>query len=149
MGYEVTRSIEWDMAHRIPLHGGRCQNLHGHRYRAEITCTAVALDEVGFVVDFGCIKRLVGSWVDEHWDHNTVYQRGDTFMDNLRLQYEATWPGEPETLRHWHATESAPTAENLAQALHQVASELLEREGLRVLSVSLWETPNCRARYDP
>lgn len=148
MSYEVTRRLEWDMAHRIPLHGGRCQHLHGHRYAAEITCTARELNKQGFVIDFGLIKELVGAWVDRHWDHNTCYQAGDKFMEALERAALEAWKG-PGGRRVWYPLEKAPTAENLAEKLHEVATELLERVGIEVVRVDLWETPNCRARFEP
>ena len=73
----VTRRLEWDAMHRIPLHESKCRAFHGHRYAAEITCTAPQLDDLGRVVDFGVIKQLVGSWIDDHWDHTAILMEGD------------------------------------------------------------------------
>lgn len=145
--YDVTRRLEWDMAHRIPLHGGKCQHLHGHRYRAEITCRASKLDDMGAVVDFGLIKQLVGKWVDRFWDHNTCYYGGDGFMEALDRAAGEFWDGAAPQ-REWFVLGKAPTAENLAEKLYGVASELLREHDIRVVSVDLWETPNCRARYE-
>ena len=41
-----TRLLAWDAAHRIPRHESKCAALHGHRYTAEITCAAEALDDI-------------------------------------------------------------------------------------------------------
>jgi 6-pyruvoyltetrahydropterin/6-carboxytetrahydropterin synthase len=146
--YEVTRRIEWDMAHRIPLHGGKCQHLHGHRYAAEITCRARELDEMGAVVDFGLIKQLVGGWVDAHWDHNTCYYGGDGYMEALDRAHSEAWSGAvPE--REWFVLDKPPTAENLAEELCGVANDLLSDHNIQVVRIDLWETPNCRATYEP
>lgn len=148
MSYEVTRRVEWDMAHRIPRHGGNCQHLHGHRYSAEITCRSADLDEVGVVVDFAAIKGLVGRWIDDHWDHNTVYQAGDPFMEALARTAEEAWCGDV-SWRRWYEMGDAPTAENLARKIYDVATNLLRTRGIAVVRVDLWETPNCWARYEP
>jgi len=146
--YDVTRRIEWDMAHRIPLHGGKCQYLHGHRYAAEITCRGTELDEMGAVVDFGLIKQLVGGWVDKHWDHNTCYQVDDRWMSRLCTEARMLWEDDQNPPPPWFALQKAPTAENLAEKLYGVAEDLLREHKIRVVSVDLWETPNCRARYE-
>lgn len=149
--YEVTRRIEWDMAHRIPGHAGNCRHLHGHRYRAEITCQSAALDDLGFVVDFGVVKRLVGAWVEEYWDHNTCYGADDVWMRRLSTEAVMLWDyGEDgkDRPRPWYALAKAPTAENLAERLYEVATELLIDHGIKVVSVDLWETPNCRAHFE-
>ena len=53
----VTRRYEWDMAHRLPEHSGKCSRLHGHRYVAEIDVEG-EIDQAsgsshGMVLDFG------------------------------------------------------------------------------------------------
>jgi 6-pyruvoyltetrahydropterin/6-carboxytetrahydropterin synthase len=73
----VTRVFEWDSAHRVLRHESKCSTLHGHRYRAEIACTAERLDGCGRVIDFGEIKARVGQWIDSHWDHTTLVNRAD------------------------------------------------------------------------
>ena len=59
---EVTigRSYRFESAHFLPKvpDGHRCRHLHGHNYRVEIVMTG-ALDERGFVVDFGEIDADV------------------------------------------------------------------------------------------
>lgn len=147
--YEVTRRLEWDMAHRIPLHDNNCRHLHGHRYRAEVTCRASELDEMGAVVDFGLIKQLVGKWIDDNWDHNTCYQKDDIWMSRMCTEAVMLWDyNENGPPREWFALEKAPTAENLAEKLYEVASGLLAEHGIQVVRIDLWETPNCRASFE-
>jgi 6-pyruvoyltetrahydropterin/6-carboxytetrahydropterin synthase len=131
-GVTCTRRIEWDAGHRVPLHGGKCQHVHGHRYAAEITCSVDVLTPEGFVVDFGEVKRIVGGWVDDAWDHVFIAQAGDPVGYAI------------EDLGHrvyWLTT--APTAENLAAHLLVKARELLMTvPGLTVDRVRVYETPN-------
>ena len=54
-----TRRLEWDAMHRIPRHESKCAAFHGHRYAAEITCSAPELDDLGRVVDFGVVAQRV------------------------------------------------------------------------------------------
>lgn len=67
-----TRRIEFDAAHRVFKHEGKCKHLHGHRYALEATFAAANLDKLGRVVDFAVIKEVLGAWIMEHWDHATI-----------------------------------------------------------------------------
>jgi 6-pyruvoyltetrahydropterin/6-carboxytetrahydropterin synthase len=138
--HEATRRIEWDMGHRVPLHGGKCKTPHGHRYVAEITVRGEVGRE-GFVLDFAEIKRLVGGWIDDNLDHTTAYQRGDAMMTAISEINDATG------LKPFFAMVNAPTAENLAQLIGREASALLD--GFDVVEVKIWETPNCSATWRP
>jgi 6-pyruvoyltetrahydropterin/6-carboxytetrahydropterin synthase len=131
----VTRLIEFDAGHRLVGHESKCAHMHGHRYRAEIRCTAEALDKVGRVIDFGVIKQLVGGWVDDHWDHAFIVNRQDTKVLALLVEMNQ---------RHY-VLPWEPTAENLARVLLEQARWLLGPHGVQVEAVKLWETPNCYA----
>lgn len=127
------------MGHRVPLHDSKCKNLHGHRYAAEVSCAAEQLTEEGFVIDFGEIKRILGAWIDEHWDHNVVYQASDGLLAPMAQAHRS------HGLRQWYAIEAPPTAEHLARYLFDKAVELLADHRVRVTRVRIYETPNCWA----
>lgn len=131
----VTRRLEWDAMHRIPLHESKCRAFHGHRYVAEITCVAPQLDELGRVVDFGVIKSLVGTWIDDHWDHTAILMSGDPEATPIAEANERL--GRPV---YW--MKAHPTAENIVSELAGVAQRLLDPTGVTVVRIRLWETPN-------
>lgn len=133
----ITKRFEFDAAHRLLNHEGKCANLHGHRYVAELTVSGPALDHVGRVVDFGELKRTVGHWIDEHWDHGYVYQVGDP-VGALAQEFGKTYP-----------MLLPPTAENMVLDLAVIAAVLLGHTPLRVVQVRLYETPTCWADYRP
>jgi 6-pyruvoyltetrahydropterin/6-carboxytetrahydropterin synthase len=132
-----TRRLEFDAAHRVTRHESKCRNLHGHRYAVEITVEADGLDECGRVVDFGEVKSIVGTWIDERWDHGTLLHPDD--VDLHALCDASGW-------RHYTMS-SEPTAENIAAELGRVAGELLAGRGLRIVRVRVYETPNCWADW--
>ena len=138
-----TRRLEWDAAHRVPRHESKCRAWHGHRYAAEITCSAPQLDDRGRVVDFGVIKERVGAWIDQHWDHTVLLQRGDDDPAVAVLAASNEASGRPV---YW--MDGAPTAENIAAELAGCASDLLRETGVTVESVRVWETPNCSAQWN-
>ena len=128
--------IEFDSAHRVMKHESKCRNLHGHRYRIELTVVG-DLDPLGRVIDFGEMKRLVGAWVDEQLDHGTLLNANDD--DLIELCRQNGWK--------LYVMDCNPTAENIARDVFWAAASLLEPAGITVDRVRLFETPNCWSDY--
>jgi 6-pyruvoyltetrahydropterin/6-carboxytetrahydropterin synthase len=130
--FSVTREITFCYGHRLLNYSGKCRHLHGHNGRAVITLSAASLDELGMVMDFTRLKRVVGGWIDDHLDHKMLLHKDDPILPYLREQ------GEPVFV-----LDVNPTAENIAHLIFQVASE----QGFPVTEVRLWETDSCFAAY--
>lgn len=137
-----TRRLEWDAAHRVPGHEGQCAAWHGHRYVAEVSCAADALDAVGRIIDFGAIKSLVGGWIDTHWDHTAILMAGDPDPGAQAIAASNAAAGRPV---YW--MDAPPTAENLVLELARIARDQLGARGIEVVAIRLWETPNCSAEW--
>lgn len=140
----VTRRLEWDAMHRIADHESVCKAFHGHRYVAEITCTAPRLDALGRVIDFAVIKSQVGGWIDAHFDHTAILQKGDSDPAALAVVASNKAMGKPAYL-----LDGPPTAENIALELARQSERLLEPFAITVSQVRVWETPNCSATWTP
>lgn len=136
-----TRRLEWDAMHRVPGHDGACRAFHGHRYAAEITC-AGAVRPDGMIVDFGLVKRLVGTWIDETWDHTALFAKNDPDETCQAIARANSAYSRPV-----YFLDGAPTAENLARELARVAQDLLSPHDIVVEAITLWETPNCSASW--
>jgi 6-pyruvoyltetrahydropterin/6-carboxytetrahydropterin synthase len=134
MSITITRVLEFDYGHRLIGHESKCRNVHGHRGVIEVEVTAPDLDQVGRIIDFSVIKAELGGWIDAHWDHGFVYQAGDPIEEFLVAN---------DQRRYMMA--APPTAENLALLFKSVAVNLMAQHGIDVVSVKLWETPNCFA----
>jgi len=135
---DITRKIEFDAGHRIPDHGSKCRNLHGHRYVLEVTLRGVINDRPGeetsgMLIDFGTLKDVMNRVICDHWDHAFLVYEHDHVV---RMFLESM----PE-----HRTcvmDCVPTAENLAK----LAFELIAPHCNDTLyHVRLYETPNCWA----
>lgn len=134
-----TRRLEFDYGHRLLRHESKCAHVHGHRGRVDITCSAEGLDRVGRVIDFSVVKRVVGDWIDRHWDHAFVVNIEDHAMVQFLFengQRSFTFPGEP-------------SAENLAAFIGQRATYLLKQYGIWIPHVRFYETPNGWADWEP
>jgi 6-pyruvoyltetrahydropterin/6-carboxytetrahydropterin synthase len=130
--YSVTREISFCYGHRLLDYDGKCRHLHGHNGRAVITLAAASLDELGMVMDFTRLKRVVGGWIDETLDHKMLLHRDDPVLPLLRQL------GEPV-----YVLEVNPTAENIARLLFDFTAA----QGFPVVEVKLWETDTCFAAY--
>jgi len=139
-GVTAARRLEWDSGHRVLRHESKCRTLHGHRYVAEVVVAAESLDEVGRVIDFGVIKQKVGRWIDDHWDHATLVNQEDESLLNW-CQEDARVGGN----RPPYIFAGEPTAENIAKELLAKSITLLAGDGVQVIQVRVWETPNCYA----
>ena len=133
-----TRLLHWDMGHRVYKHEGKCNRLHGHRYCAEVTCKAAKhstdLDNLGRVIDFGEVKRVLGGFIDDNWDHRTMLLYEDPLVETLA-----------DATDHLITVADNPTAENIAKLILSIGNKTLACYGINVVRVKVWETPNCWA----
>jgi len=130
--FRVTREIDFCYGHRLLDYDGKCKYLHGHNGRAVITIESPQLDELGMVLDFTEIKRVVSNWIDENLDHRMILRHDDPARKALEKL------GEPLYL-----VDVNPTAENIARLIFDNAKS----RGIPIVEVRLWETPRCFATY--
>lgn len=128
----VTREIEFCYGHRLLNYEGKCRYLHGHNGKVVITLGAEELDERGMVFDFGDIKRVVATWIDENLDHRMILCRHDPVVPMLEAQNEPLY-----------LLDENPTAENIAKLIYDKTQEA----GFPIIEARLWETPKCFATY--
>lgn len=140
---EVSKRLEFDYGHRVLGHGGHCRHLHGHRGVAEIAVRSGQTNGLGMVVDFGCIKDKIGSWLTNFWDHNILLNPADPLLPHLQQTEE----------RKPYVMQGNPTAELMAWELYRVIyqEQLLPPE-LVLVRVRIYETPtawaDCVGLYD-
>ena len=130
--YSVTKRIEFCYGHRLMDYDGVCRHPHGHNAVVEIPIDADRLEGRNMVADFGDIKRIVKSWIDQELDHKMILRKDDPLVAALQKM------GEPVYL-----LESNPTVERIAQLIFDKSRE----QGLPVSRVTVWETPTSWATY--
>ena len=84
--FQVERQIEVDAAHRIPTHGSKCRNLHGHRYVISAICRGPLLDDgvqQGMVIDFGFLKKAMRESIHAACDHALILWVNDPLVTHL------------------------------------------------------------------
>lgn len=136
MSHTITRWFDIDAGHRVQRHGGKCRNLHGHRYKIGVTLQAENLTHEGFVMDFSNMKTLFGGWLDENIDHGFILSPDD----NLARKAMEMIPHQKVYLL---ALGEEATAECLARHIYEVFKGLYEY----TFKITIYETPNCMAVY--
>ena len=58
--YEISVEAEFDAAHALRGYQGKCENLHGHRFKVAVTIRASRLNEIGLAYDFTVLKKTIG-----------------------------------------------------------------------------------------
>lgn len=69
--FEITVASYIDAAHFLRGYQGKCANIHGHSWRIEVTLSGKTLNEIGLLVDFSDIKRIVKEAADL-FDHKLI-----------------------------------------------------------------------------
>lgn len=69
--YTIFKDHTFAAAHSIRGHPGKCRHLHGHNYRVRVHVAARELDDLGMVVDFADLKRVVGEVLGP-FDHRVI-----------------------------------------------------------------------------
>lgn len=173
----ITRSIEIDMGHRLPKHGGKCASMHGHRYKIIAAVRAKQLqsemgEKAGMVEDFGTLKQIMLEMIHEDFDHGFVWHIDDPLMT---LMYTALYIHTGlnkiplsqvrsilETSTSYVLTPIAYARVNgesqkivfmsappTAENLARLWYNLMRGRVAGLEYVEVWETPNCSARFNP
>ena len=138
--YELRTESHFDSAHFLADYYGKCENLHGHRWRVVVSIAVPELGTSGterdMVMDFEAFKPIVREVADS-LDHTFLVEEG-----TLKPATIAALEDEGFSLT---MLPFRTTAENLA---HWFAERLLEK-GLPVSRVEMSETPMNTAVYVP
>ena len=137
---KITRIFTFDAAHLLDGHDGKCQNLHGHTYRLEITVSGRPIQggaKDGMVMDFADLKTVAEREIIAPFDHAFLYHADNARESQIAALLEG-W--QMKTLRRSCRT----TAENMAAEIYG----RLKNAGVDVCSVKLWETPASYAEFE-
>jgi 6-pyruvoyltetrahydropterin/6-carboxytetrahydropterin synthase len=69
--FEVTVEQTFAAGHALRHYKGKCENVHGHNYRVQVTAEGRELNSIGLLVDFVELKRVVRGIVDR-LDHQFI-----------------------------------------------------------------------------
>lgn len=138
--YQLKTSASFDSAHFLSGYQGKCANLHGHHWIIEACIQGKTIqtqgDKKGMLLDFGDFKKIIRNLADA-FDHAFIYEENslkDTTISAL----------QQENFR-LISVPFPPTAENFAKHFFT----LLQNQNLPVCQVTVYETPDNCAVYQP
>jgi 6-pyruvoyltetrahydropterin/6-carboxytetrahydropterin synthase len=106
----LKKDFTFDAAHRLEQYHGKCEALHGHTYRLEVTLEGMP-DEEGMVMDFLVLKDLVKTHVLSYLDH--------VYLNDVIIQ---------------------PTAERIALWIWNQLDDKIKYRNCSLYAVQVWET---------
>lgn len=121
--YEIIVENHFEAAHYLRGYEGKCESMHGHRYKVVVRIQVTELNDIGLSWDFTDVKAKL-SLVLERLDH--------TCLNDLSMF---------ETIN--------PSAENIAAYIYHQMEEKLTSEPAKLLAVEAWETPYQGVSYRP
>ena len=123
--YEVIGEQTFAAGHALRNYKGKCENVHGHNYRVQVTVAGQQLCSNGLLIDFIELKRLMRD-VIEYLDHRFINDLPPFDVIN-------------------------PSAENMAKYFHdEISRNLTANEvPVHISEVRLWETDTSIAVYRP
>ena len=119
--YEVKIVTQFAAAHRLENFNGKCESLHGHNWKVEVFLVGKDLDGAGLLMDFGVVKARTKQMLEEI-DHKYLNELA-AFQDRN------------------------PSSENLASYLYERLGAILNRDGVKVRRVNVWESDTSCASY--
>ena len=83
----VKVAFDFDAAHRLPNHLGKCRELHGHSYHLVVSVDRPVAADTGIAIDFSDLKQVVRHEIVDRLDHTYVNDK----IDNPTAEVMAVW----------------------------------------------------------
>src|ERR1700730_13497957 len=123
--FQVSVEETFSSGHALRGYKGKCENVHGHNYRVQITLEGPQLDSIGLLVDFTHLKQVI-RYIVGGVDHKFLNDQAPFDVIN-------------------------PSAENLAKYFYDEITRQLSAvpEGAGITCITIWETDTTSATYWP
>ena len=118
--YRVTVEGAFSASHQLKTYDGLLEPMHGHRFRVQARLVGERLDEMGVLMDFVQVEKLLNDVLTGFHDRHL-----NDLPDFGRVN---------------------PSAENVARAIFESLCVKLDEPRL-LERVTVWEAPNCSASY--
>ncbi|MCX6006314.1 MAG: 6-carboxytetrahydropterin synthase QueD [Chloroflexi bacterium] len=120
--YYISVEESFDAAHFLREYGGKCERLHGHRFKLVVKLRSAKLNKTGMAYDFTELKKQVNEILGPY-DHQCLNEVPPFNRIN-------------------------PSSENVAKTVFDRLSPLIDGD-VELDSVEVWESPGSCATYKP
>jgi 6-pyruvoyltetrahydropterin/6-carboxytetrahydropterin synthase len=121
--YEIGVEMDFDAAHSLRGYQGKCEALHGHRFKVVANVRGTKLDEIGLAYDFTLLKKHLGEIIAK-FDHTNLNEVPP--FDRIN-----------------------PSSENIATTVYDELKKKLTGALVSLASIEVWESPQSRVIYHP
>ena len=119
--YDLMIESQFSSAHQLRGYKGKCEALHGHNWRVQITVSSDNLNDIGIMVDFHELKDISGEVISS-LDHS--------FLNDV-----------------FPFTEINPSSENIAKWIFDSMKKKIDSKPCEMSSVTVWENETSSATY--
>ncbi len=119
--YELTVLSHFSGAHQLRHLHGKCEELHGHNWKVEISVTSRRLNRGGIVIDFRILKEKL-----------------EKVLRTLDHHYLNELP---------YFSKKEPSSENIAKYIFKELKKDLRNQSTLLSKVTVWESETTRATY--
>ena len=121
--YQISVEKHFDAAHFLRGYRGKCEALHGHRFRAVARVNAAKLDDIGLAYDFAELKRHLND-ILARFDHTCLNDVPP--FDKIN-----------------------PSSENIATTIYDELRSKLAGTPVAISAIEVWESPQTGIIYRP
>jgi len=121
--YQLFVEEHFDAAHYLPNYHGKCERLHGHRFKVVARLEAARLDETGLAYDFAQLKQHLRE-VLARFDHTCLNDVSP--LDKI-----------------------GPSSENIAATIYDALQPHFSSSPVKLVNVEVWESPTTGVAYSP
>ena len=121
--YQISVEQHFDAAHFLRGYQGKCEALHGHRFRVVVKVESSRLDDIGIAYDFVELKRHLGD-ILSRFDHTCLNDVPP--FDKIN-----------------------PSSENIASTIYNELRTKLAGAPVSISCVEAWESPESGVSYSP
>jgi len=121
--YEIAVEKHFDAAHALRGYKGKCETLHGHRFKVVARVKAAELNDIGLAYDFTDLKQQLNDILDR-FDHTCLNDIPP--FDKIN-----------------------PSSENIAATIYGELQRKLAAAPLVICCIEVWESPNTWITYTP
>jgi len=121
--YRISVEQHFDAAHALRGYKGKCEALHGHRFRVVAKIEASGLDDIGLAYDFTELKAHLAEVVSR-FDHTNLNDIPP--FDKIN-----------------------PSSENIAANIYKELKSRLSGDKISLTAVEVWESPQTGVSYSP
>jgi 6-pyruvoyltetrahydropterin/6-carboxytetrahydropterin synthase len=121
--YQLFVEEHFDAAHYLPNYHGKCEKLHGHRFKVVARFEAAKLDETGLAYDFAELKQ---------------------HLKEVLARFDHTCLNDVAPLN-----KIGPSSENIAAILYDGLQDRFPKSPVKLASLEVWESPTTGVAYSP